>query len=320
MPEILPWPRADISADEITASWSEINAYRHCPHKHELQYLERWSKVQPDHTALGKGTLWHYVLEAHYLQLMEGKPTGPLIDQMLGQWRKEGRDPETLELLEWMYSGYLSMWGLDPDWEIIAVEYPFVFPLVNREGVKTRFRLKGKIDLIVRYRPNGRVFCVDHKSCSVLPNQKELDLDDQFGLYLWGLRQIGHKPFGAIYSAARTKMNVGDAPGALEKWERAKAAGEKPGARPKVQELSARFSRDFLTRTDPELDEIAFEALATVEQMYSPVNQYQRHPDTDQCKWKCGMLEACLLGRKTGRVRERQFLEDTGWRQNFTRH
>lgn len=312
--------RADINADMITVSWSEISTGRDCPHKHELQYIERWSKVQPDHTALGKGTLWHFVLEAHYLALQAGQTPKPVVDGLLAKWRREGRDADTLMLLEWMYTGHVAMWGNDDEWEIIAVEFPFVFPLMRRDGTPTRFQLKGKIDLIVRNRLTGRTFCVDHKSCSALPNQKELDLDDQMGLYLWGLRQLGYQPFGAIYSAARTKMNLGDAPGAVEAWERAKAAGDKPGARPKVQELDSRFSRPFLTRTPTELDTIADEALATAEMLYGQHNRYQRHPDTDQCKWKCGMLEACLLGRKTSPERERQFLVDTGWYQHWKRH
>lgn len=600
----------------------------------------------PDHTALGKGIMYHLAMERHYLAIKAGTDPVPEVHELLAEWRKAGRNYDTIDLVEWMYLGHLEMWGLDDDWEIVAVEYAFEFPMLDADGSPTGFSLKGKIDVIVRSRKTGRVFVVDHKcldpntavptpegtrtvgslkvgdqvlgsdgswtkvnavtrrtrpvleiklrngqtfrsspehvwpvdsgykskktevptsglrpghrlqpapaydlpdaefsvtpyvlgavlgdggltrphvvsftknhrptvdrvlgslsdsdrytltssdakadtyeiygdlprrfqgmglsevsgaekfipkqyfagsfaqrlellrglmdtdgshrkgvplyqtgserlandvarlvrslggtptlwcnrepkyqggvgkpcwdvkmrfprgfppvgyheeklsrwkiptksqqerlvvesvtevgeyelvdigvtagdqlfvadgvlthnSCAALPKQRELDLDDQMGLYLWGLRQLGKKPFGAIYSAARTKMNNGDKPGALEAWTAAKAAGEKPGVKPKVQELPERFSRTYLTRTNRELDVIAQEALATARAAYSAANQHQRHPDPDRCRWMCGYMEACLLGRKTNGERERQFLVDTNWQQRFRRH
>lgn len=314
---IIAQPNADGTR---TVSWSEIQTFRSCPHKHELQYLERWSMTPPDHTALGMGILYHLAMERHYLALAAKMDPQAEVYELLGQWRGEGRDPDIIDLIEWMYAGHVKMWGNDDRWEILAVEYSFEFPLLDADGSPTGFRLKGKIDVIVRDRETRRVFVVDHKSCSALPKQRELDLDDQMGLYLWGLRQLGKNPMGAVYSAARTAMNKGDKPGALEAWEQAKAAGEKPGARPKPQELSDRFSRTYLTRTPRELDVIALETLATARAMYSPDNAHERHPDTDRCKWMCGMLEACLIGRKTSPERERAFLTEIGFKQDFRRH
>lgn len=303
-----------------TISWSEVSTYRSCPHKHELQYLERWSMTPPDHTALGKGIMYHLAMETHYNAIKAGEEPKVAVHNLMGEWRRVGRDVDTIELIEWMYDGHVRLYGNDEQWEVIAVEYAFEFPLLDADGKPTGFKLKGKIDVIVRDRETGRVFVVDHKSCSALPKQRELDLDDQMGLYLWGLKKLGKNPMGAIYSAARTAMNKGDKPGAVEAWEQAKAAGEKPGARPKPQELTDRFSRTYLTRTPRELDVIALETLATARSMYSPDNAHERHPDTDRCKWMCGMLEACLIGRKTTPARERAFLVDIGFEQRFERH
>lgn len=302
-------------------SWSEISTYRACPHKHELAYLERWSYTAPDTTPLGRGILWHKTLEMHYLALMTGAvDPRPAVAAQFKAWVAEGRDTDVIDLIEWMYLGHFETYGTDETWEIVAVEFPFEFPLRTPAGRRTRFTVKGKVDLVVRDRSTRRTAVVDHKSCANLPKQRELDLDDQMGLYLWGLRSLGYNPFMAVYSAARTTRNKGDYPGAVDEWLRAKAVGEKPGARPKQQTLDERFDRYMLARTDVELDNIEQETLATARAMYSASNVHERHPDSDRCRWSCGFMEACLFGRKTTPQREREFLHDIGFRQNFQRH
>lgn len=274
----------------------------------------------PDHTALGKGIMFHEAMESHYLSLMVGEDPRPGVAELVAAWRRTGRNPEVIDLVEWMYQGHLEMYGLDDDWEIIAVEFPFEFPLVYRDGSVSRFRLKGRIDIVVRNRRTGRVFVVDHKTGANLPKSKELDLDEQMTLYLWGLKLMGHKPFAAIWSAARTTRNKGDYPGAVAEWQALKDAGEKPGAKPKVQTLEERFQRIPLARTSREMDEAAFDALATMDNAYGPGNRHERHFDNERCRWMCGLTEACMLGRKTGDDREVMFLEETGWRIDHTRH
>lgn len=314
--EVLP-PNADGTR---TVSWSEIQNFRSCPRKHLYGNKQRWSMTPPDHTALGKGILFHEVMEQHYLALMRGEDPAAPVAQFLARRESEGRNPEILDLVSWMYQGHLDRWGHDDEWEIIAVEFPFEFPLLERDGSPSGFRVKGKVDIVVRNRRTGRVFVVDHKTGANLPKKKDLDLDDQMGLYLWGLRQLGYKPFGAIWSAARTTRNKGDYPGALQDWENKKLLGEKPGARPKVQTLDERFDRVFLSRTDKEMREVAFDVLASAKTAYSPDNQHERHYDTERCQWMCGFTEACLMGRKTTEARGRGFLQDLGFTQNFSRH
>ena len=288
------------SAEPIVVSWSEIDTFRQCPHKHRLGYQERWTS-QGSSPALTRGIMWHALLEYHYKSLQECP--GDLERAGRVAWEFALRDPravqdqEVLDLLMWMYTGYVEQWGADPDWEILAVEERYHVPLLTASGQRSRFVLKMGIDLAVKDRSmRNRIFLVDHKTGANLPAQKELDLADQFSTYMWGLRRSGMDVFGAMWNGARTKRNI------------------KPMA------PTDRFARPLLARTDYELDTVAREAYATARTMYSPRNLAERHPDPDTCKWKCSYVEACLMGRKTGDVKEREYLADAGFRQDWTRH
>jgi len=307
----------------VVVSYSELDTGRQCPHKHALAYKERWTQPKDERTAAGRGTMWHQMLDSHYTALKEGAgPEGArkAVAQRVQDFRSVGKDPDTIDLLVWMYEGYVEKWGFDEQWEVLVVEYKTIVPLRTATGRLSKFDLKMMIDLVVRDRDTRKVWIVDHKSHANLPKDRELELDDQFGLYTWGLRALGHDIFGCIYNTARTTRNKGDFPNALEDWERRKAAGEKPGARPKVQTLEERFDRYLMNRTKRETDNIALDALSTARSLYSSANAGERHANNDTCKWKCDFTEACLLGRKTSDERERQFLLDVGFRQDFTRH
>lgn len=284
----------------ITISWSEIDTYRQCPHKHDLTYRQRWTG-RTTSPSLQKGTLWHKVMEGHYRSLME-RP-GDLItarSEAERWWIEWGRevDSEVAELVWWMYLGYIEMWGADEDWDIRGVEQKLEVPLMTAGTQKSRFDLKMQIDLIVRVKSMGnKLFIVDHKSGADLPGRKNLDMADQFSFYIWGMRQLGHPVFGGMWNAARTrKLKTRESP------------------------LDERFARPLLARTDHELTTVAREAYATARKAYAAGAIAERHPDADTCSWKCGFLEACLLGRKTDDRREREFLLDSGFVVDETRH
>lgn len=328
-PSELPPPSSKVYALAIVVSWSEISSYRQCPHKHLLQYKQRWTKPNPANSALNKGTLWHKVVEVYYTSQMHGNDKATALADArreIHDYRVLGIDSEVLDLIEWMLEGYHRRWAFDSewDWEVLAVEQRFQLPLRTASGRHSGFVLKGGIDLIVRDRSNGRVSLIDHKTCANLPKDLELELNDQFALYLWAMRQLkdkfGYRVFNAIHNAVRTTRNNGDYPEKVAEWHRVKAAGGKPGAQPKPQQLEGRFSRYLMDRTDKELDTVAAEALATVRQAYSKSNTHQRHPDQDRCRWMCSYTEACLIGRKLTDERETRFLLDTGHSQDFRRH
>jgi hypothetical protein len=304
----------------IVISYSELDTFKQCPHKHQLGYRERWTQPKDETTAAGRGTLWHKILDSHYTALKLGENPRHAVEERIMDFRRVGKDPDVIDLLMWMYEGYVERWGLDDEWEVLVVEYKTIVPLKYPNGRLSRFDLKMVIDLVVRNRLTGKVWLIDHKSHANLPKQRELELDDQFGLYTWGLRELGHNVFGAIYNTARTTRNKGDYPDVVEQWHRKKAAGEKAGAFPKQQTLEERFDRYLMSRTEIETTNIAQDALNTARTMYSKNNLGERHTNNDTCRWKCDYTEACLLGRKTDDKRERLFLVDTGFKQDFTRH
>jgi hypothetical protein len=260
--------------EPIVVSWSEIDTFRQCPFKHDLAYRQRWQS-DIESPALTRGTAWHRLLEIRYEGQMANNPDDALlaINGLLSY--DDGTQSEEQELLEWMYDGYCEMWDeQDQEWEVKAVEFKGFAPLDER------FTLKVKIDLVAARR--GRLWVWDHKSGKNLPYSKELDLDDQMGLYIWCMRQMGYPVAGAIYSAARTQRNKTDQP------------------------LAERFTRIPLRRTDFELDTIAREALATCYKMWPEGADWgelrERNTNTDTCRWKCGFTEACLSSRKGGRL------------------
>lgn len=298
----------------VIASYSELDTLRQCLFKHELGYKERWSAPQTG-PALSRGILWHQVMETHYRMLLliqreQASGIETISDRAVAQRIFDavkvflhnpitGQQSEEQELIEWMYRGHVEYWGLDPQWEILAVEHAPEVWLVTANGTRSRFRLKMKIDLIVRERSTRNIWVVDHKSGKDLPKDKELDLDDQFGLYTWGLRQLGHTVHGSIHSAARTHRN--------------KDQTKHP------QPLHERFARKPMYRTDRELDVLALEAYRALRQAYAiPVGEAPRSTNPDTCRWRCNFTEACLYGRKG--LDHRAFLRDTGFVQDFQRH
>lgn len=306
-------------------SYSELDTFRQCPLKHYLAYVQRWKK-ETTSPALARGTAWHAILEAHYGCIAEIQATGDVrvlslkeqavakrnaFDAVQLVIRDCGLDDEEKDLLIWMYDGYVEMYGVDPDWWIVAIEYAEPVVLPNPTGGYSRFELKTKIDLVVRdlSLPGHPYKIVDHKTASNLPTDKELDLDDQFGLYELAVTAAGVWPIlGTIYSASRTRQNLGDKPGADTKKN-------------KPQTLEQRFYRHRMTRGPAELAAIGADAYNAALASRSALNKAHPYasPNTDQCKWKCDFLEQHLAARKIGCTVE-DVLSKGGFVQDFTRH
>jgi hypothetical protein len=337
---------ADEDYDRIV-SYSELASYRQCPLKHELEYNQRWTKPQREDGALARGSAWHAILEDHYRAMMlaqNGKNSPELRMRAAIQAGRKRlatmRNDVNYPLLVWMYDGYLERYpNQAAEWHIQSVERKFVAPLPDLwkkrpEGsLMPRIGIKVRLDLVVRDMETGGLWVVDHKSGADLPTQQDLEIDDQFGLYVAILRDLDYPIMGAIHSASRTKMNQGDDPefaaktarmiearDALEKGEERTALSRQIASRrnSKPQTLDQRFSHTYLNRTDAELESIKRDAAAVAAVMTWPGLPLYSSPDPRSCGWKCSFKEAHLTMRE-GRKMD-QTMREYGFEQDFTRH
>lgn len=309
---------------QIIVSHSELDTFRQCPLKHFLGYKQRWTKDKGEGSALGKGSAWHEIMEAHHKVIQHHQDdTGWALDpgrhekKVLAKARlavapllfdaKTGTQSEVQVLMEWMYEGYVEKYGADREWKTLAVEVPFMVPLPWPNGKDSHYLYKGKIDRIMKSRNDGDLWIEDHKSGGNAPTDFELQLDDQFGSYTWAVRKLGFEVVGSIHSYCRTTRNLGDWP------------EPPPGKKP--QTLDQRFKRYYLNRTDRELDALANDLFATVRNAYPPKSQQlplHSSPDVRQCGWKCDFKEAHLMMREGISIKSAMVGE--GFHQDFTRH
>jgi RecB family exonuclease len=262
---------------------------RQCPHKHWLGYVQRWKEPGLS-TPLATGILWHSVLEHHYRGLKDDtlpEALEAIIELLDGAGARNPEHPThaMADIVAWMYDGYRQRWEQDDrSWEIIDVEGEFTFVLPS--GI----HIVGRYDLLIRTMKRY-LWVVDHKSGSALPTGKDLDLDDQTPLYISGIQKaMGIKVRGAMYNSARTKRLV----------------------RPMT--MGERFHRELMHRTPHELQRVIEEADATAirAKAQTPEVPGERHPDPQQCVWRCPFTEACIGGRKNGHS-EREILLAKGF-------
>ena len=105
----------------------------------------------------------------------------------------------------------------------------------------------------------------------------------------YALAQRGIEVHGVIYNCCRTRRNK------------------------KPMELDQRFRRIPMYRTTAQLDNTALDAWRTARRMHAGAF-CERATDREQCMWRCPYTEACLFGRKGGRIEE--FLEAKGYTRN----
>jgi len=263
-------------------SYSELADYRQCPYKHFLSWTEGW-RPEIEAPQLSKGRAFHNVLAAHYTALKEGRD--PRIDAQNVIQPLYEKDGDLADLVGWMYEGYCERYRTDPKWKVLAVEHRDLFWLRTAAGTRSGYRLKTVVDLLVADEL-GRIWVVDHKTGRNFPKEVALELDDQFQLYAWGLIQRGWKVHGVVYNFARTQRNKGP------------------------MDLDARFARYPIYYTPTQLDNTALDAWRTARRIHGG-RFVERATDREQCLWRCPFTEACLFGRKGGRIDE--FLESQGF-------
>lgn len=278
--------------DRIVVSWSELDAGRQCPHKHELAYKQRW--VPPSVSRpLEVGKLGHAVLEAHFKTLQAGGSLPDAKQAAREVWLASGSDYQ--QTIEWIYGRFVERYGASRNWKILGVEQELRLPLDDR------FILKIKLDLLLMDLVRQSTHILDWKFSSRLLSDRELAFDDQFGLYEAVMNRAGYPILSSIHGLCRTPQRGtparGDPP--LDDW----------------------FALTPLYRTPGEQEMLIQEALSDFHRLhdYGP-GEAPRHPDTDRCKWRCSFTKACLHGRKYGPRRERELLEADLFEMQQERH
>jgi len=303
--------------EPIIVSYSELDTYRQCPLKHHILYGQRWTKPSKEGSALHKGSLYHVVMEAHYRKIKEYQDTHHGKNPKIGSaeeadllatcreavwphlWdaRSGTFHDDVAELIAWMYEGHVKYYGTMPEWRIVGVEHQIITPLRDERGRRTRYHLKAKLDLIIRQRLTGGLWVVDHKSGANLPTDMDLEIDDQFGLYTWAMREMGKPVIGSLHAANRTQRNK--SPMTFEQ----------------------RMKLTYLNRDSVELDNLALDAYQVARAAHPPKSQpvpRYSSPDPRTCGWKCDLKEPHLLmrrGRKPAEV-----LREYGFKIDRTRH
>lgn len=265
---------------ETYVSYSELAAFRQCPLKWRWSYRDRWDsdRAKP---ALDRGTVWDAMLQTHYAGWMAGQDRADTSLQTLETLREAGMaEVEDVELLEWMYDGYVSRY-LEEDratWDVLANQLTMVLPLPDPDDPTKDgpIGLKVKIDRVARHRPTKGLWVWDDKTGKQQPKQAALDIDDQFKLYQWGLRRTGRQVAGFLVNHART-----------ERLKRDMAGDE-------------RFVRHRLTSTDVELAAVALDAARAAAEIHRPDRREFSSPNSGLggCNGWCDYFDAHLTIRR----------------------
>ena len=167
-------------------SFSKISAYRFCPWKYKLLYMDGMKIAPNPHISLGLTV--HRTLEDFHKN--DGKSLDDLLEIYDKVWVNEGfQNPQQTmhfyEKGEKMLKDYFEWCQLRKS-EVVAVEKEFRFP------VGSRF-LRGIIDRIDKL-PDDTYEVIDYKTHAEMWEQAKIDSDLQLTLYAMGCEKIMKTP------------------------------------------------------------------------------------------------------------------------------
>ena len=184
-------------------SVTEISAWKSCRLYHSFSYTRALAPAKPSVGALWFGTGIHVALATYY------KYGTPPVDNW-NRWFEREKQIALVDIYDSerdriegfndlgreMMASYLPYAQANDGWEVVDVEKPITFEIFP--GVE----FKGSLDLLVR--KNGKLWIVDHKTCSSFIDPEQLVFDPQMAYYLWLVWKVYNEvPGGAIYSMLR---------------------------------------------------------------------------------------------------------------------
>lgn len=185
---------------------SRARAARACRRRHYLQYILGYRSASDAH-ALRFGTLLHLMLEAWWLAVMQGVLPEFWLAAAQVVLAKQHVDIIDRLKLQVLLTGYHFRWAAEAAfYEVLGVELQFEGPLRNPATgrASSRWKLAGKLDVIVRDTRDGLVRFVEHKSSSEDVSAgsdywRRLKMDGQVSVYFEGSRFLGHEPYACLY-------------------------------------------------------------------------------------------------------------------------
>jgi len=262
--------------------------------RHWLGYRQR-QEGKPSGPGAELGTEWHKMQQDWYQGRKDGRPRDELAVEIPGRhtnWLAGSeRDVDLLGTLIWMWDGFLANGDPFLNCRVDTIEETRYVELPRIPGQPdwVTVMLKVKIDLLV-VRPEARferLIAVDHKSQAKHQSpealSRDMEMDDQLGLYLFAVRQLSGVRASRLSAC----------------WSYAVTTDLKKTPRPPED----RFWLAWSARTDAELDRIGAEATeSTLDAYRRPLEvEPPRHPDKEVCRWRCDFRDPCYYARQANR-------------------
>ncbi len=177
-------------------SYSQIDTFRFCPLHYKMKYILRIPT--PPSAAQSFGTSLHETMRQFNEMLTAGKKSGKkeLLEFYEENWIKQGysskkHEEQTKKKGVQYLLNYLKTDLYNPDRPPLALEQPFIFPLVPK------LKLGGKIDRIDKTK-NG-IEIIDYKTTDFttkkLPTEKDLKNDLQLSFYTMAVNKVNDPTF-----------------------------------------------------------------------------------------------------------------------------
>lgn len=264
--------------------------------QHWLDYRQRQPRPQGGYSA-GLGVVWHLMMQDWYRgrqgRVSQDDLAVSIPATHLTWTPRSEAEQDSLSTLLWMWDGFLQTGDAFRDGTVMGVEQEWVVPLPRVSGQPSHVsvNLKVVIDLLIR-RGADRWVVVDHKSQARHQEagslSRDMDMDDQLGLYLYAVRQRTGAPARHLSAC----------------WNYAVTTDTKTKPRPPED----RFWLAWSARTDMAIDRIAIDAAQSALDAYArPLDvEPPRHADKENCRWRCNRREPCYYARDANRPVELQ--------------
>lgn len=245
---------------------SQISDYRTCPRLYYFRHVERLAP-KTDSPKLFLGSAVHYGIAAYYTR----QDPFEAYDQYTTEFSNSDSELiKQIDLGRKLLEAYVTFARAKDNFEPVAIEQAFAVNIFQPCGNTYRklrgVKSVGRFDGIVRD-DYGKIWLMEHKTCSSYPSDVELRLNEQAGYYLLAARQLFDEPItGFIYNLIR-KVD------------------------PKKAKTSV-VERRRVTRTETELASL-------IGRLYRVYKQITRDKYFDpnpgmHCNWKCAYQQLCL--------------------------